>query len=187
MAKIQHVRDLDDEPRIGQRYRVPCVTLVNDHGGECPWWVPIIGPRHDDSDLGVEFQHWHQDWRFISNTLLQRVWHEYEDDYSDEWQWHQATHRHVVSHHVRGPEDRVKVCYRRMIPHPDIFPLRRGLEDRWKGHVLKGGCKVCPHRGMPLNGLPVDKDGGVICPGHGLKWHAETGALLSRRSTNGEA
>jgi hypothetical protein len=30
-------------------------------------------------------------------------------------------------------------------------------------------CRICPHRGTPLSSLPVDGDGGVVCPAHGLR------------------
>ena len=41
-------------------------------------------------------------------------------------------------------------------------------------------CRTCPHRGMPLTGQPVDTDGGVVCPAHGLRWSRKDGSLMRR-------
>ena len=38
----------------------------------------------------------------------------------------------------------------------------------------------CYGRGFRLAGLPVQPDGTVVCPGHGLRWHLNTGRLVPR-------
>lgn len=53
------------------------------------------------------------------------------------------------------------------------------LEEQFKDVKLK--CKTCPHRGMSLEQLPVAVDGTVVCNGHGLKWHLETGSMVPRK------
>jgi nitrite reductase/ring-hydroxylating ferredoxin subunit len=81
------------------------------------------------------------------------------------------------------PQLKRKICRRVM---PD-FPMQitsagrpvwqKKLERAYKATNAK--CGRCPHRGLPLNGLPV-KDDKVICPGHGLQFNVKTGEMIPR-------
>ncbi len=69
------------------------------------------------------------------------------------------------------------MCRHRETPeYPDVTKITwfTVLEAAYSDARMK--CKTCPHRGLPLDGLPV-KDGVITCTGHGLKWNIETGAL----------
>jgi hypothetical protein len=57
----------------------------------------------------------------------------------------------------------------------------RKLEEAFEHETLK--CHTCPHKGMPLDGMPIDAEGRVVCPGHGLRWNLKTGKLSPRLLT----
>lgn len=173
LLKIENIA----RPSVGLFYLVPCVLmpvmLVNR-----PVWLPIIGPWHEDKDIGVASYHFHFDLRFLSRHLF------------DQWQGVRAMARvqprlgHLKSEVLSGSErDRDNPCpfsYRRrkMLREMPDFPRNDAGEKEFAGVKMK--CLVCPHRGMPLKHLPVGPDGTVVCNGHGLKWHATTGALVPR-------
>jgi hypothetical protein len=73
-------------------------------------------------------------------------------------------------------------CQRRMPSFPTHIsgqPIEfvAGLENAYADVKLK--CSKCPHRGMPLTGLP-EKDGVVVCNGHGLAWNVQSGEMVRR-------
>ena len=50
------------------------------------------------------------------------------------------------------------------------MPRVKNFENVAKRHIgRKIVCGKCPHRGFPLESLPKDENGHVICNGHGLK------------------
>lgn len=53
------------------------------------------------------------------------------------------------------------------------------MEKAYAHNRLRDG-HICPHRGISCRGVIAESDGGVVCPGHGLKWNLETGQLVSR-------
>jgi len=58
---------------------------------------------------------------------------------------------------------------------PLFFPE---LEKTYAGSrisVGRYGRPVCPHQGMPLGSCPVESDGTIVCPLHGLRWHVDGG------------
>lgn len=168
MNKTLKIEDVKS-PELGKFYMVPCTMLAPTR------WVPIIGPWHEDvEDVGFVAHHYHRDMRFINQSEIFYPGQPCQDL------------QRVVT--TAGP-----VAYRRMKMKREMpdFPThdRKGmlvefigrLESRFKAHKLT--CKVCPHRGMSLDGLPV-KDGKVICNGHGLRWNVETGELAPRVESN---
>ncbi|WP_373545705.1 Rieske 2Fe-2S domain-containing protein [Chamaesiphon sp.] len=54
--------------------------------------------------------------------------------------------------------------------------------------IYQAGCQdmrmtdryVCPHQQLSLRGVPVNSDGEIVCPAHGLKWCTKTGSLIPR-------
>lgn len=54
------------------------------------------------------------------------------------------------------------------------------LEEVCAGKRINAKNPICPHRGISLASFPVDDDGCVTCPGHGLKWNLTTGEMVSR-------
>ena len=81
-----------------------------------------------------------------------------------------------------APLLRRRLCHRRMpadawAPAPAWHSvLTRVYRDR----VIDLERPVCPHRGIPLDGLPCTRRGVVTCPGHGLRWNLRTGKIVTR-------
>jgi len=174
---MQKVEDLKSEPVVGKYYLVRCVLSTDEFPEHLKGWRPVIGEKHEDKEIGVEFEHYHYDVRFFYEWQLGSY---YKRDATKE----AATLISVYSTKKRQSEIeyRRRRCNRRM---PD-FPLTHNakkshiavkLEEIYKDVELK--CMKCPHRGFDLTQLPV-KDGVVICNGHGLAWNVKTGKMIPR-------
>lgn len=181
---LVRIEDVVGLPEIGTRYRVPCVK-VSGWRGRGGGWMPVIGPAHDDSEIiGLPYRHYHHDARFTPASMFGQV--------------HRFDRRAVesvllgvirVSVIEAGPEHRVRVCQRQMPEFPlrisnrygevQESPFARKLEAAYADRRVDPKCMRCPHRGFPLDGLPV-RDGVVVCPGHGLAWDVTTGRLVPR-------
>ena len=176
---IERIGNVSGLPVVGRYYLVPCVKVVGWKRDE--WW-PVIGVVHEDYDhLQVRGWHYHYDFRFVSERLYRSHNHRPIDGLAmgtvlaaDSRDW--ATYFPV---HAEGEVDELRRrCYRQM---PEFTPgLCRRLEPVYKHARVNPVCARCPHRGLPLSGLPVDEEGNVVCSGHGLKWNLETGKLVSR-------
>jgi hypothetical protein len=179
---------------IGKRYSVPCVKTVKNHKWDRLWrgeWIPVIGPEHQDAEIiGFPWKHWHVDWRFASegvfkrtvrqkfgfqdsgivfNYVLQRFPVQQEND-GTKYETDEAFHLGEVA--VR----RV-TCKRAMPAYPyKLATWLPKLATACAGMRMKN--MVCPHRGMPLKGCPLNGDV-VTCPGHGLRWNVKTGELVT--------
>lgn len=173
--RIAHIHEVP-APVVGERYRVPAVfqrfrkTLT--------LWVPVIGPEHEDREhIGFEHDHWHIDWRFAGNSLI-----EYHAFSLPPRHWHgKVLCRNDWTLHVGN---RVFTCRRHMEPFPVPY-WRQALQAAYAEHRVNPKCAVCPHRGFPLAGSPTEEIAGRtawVCPGHGLAWDIETGQLLERRA-----
>lgn len=182
---VQRIDELTEPPRIGETYLVPCVQVKLEHSrGPCfgvriGWW-PVIEPEHEDAEfINFPHQHWHFDSRFLTVEQMRNRCQR------------QALHKldfiltfPLTNHddHIAPPVLMPRRCRREQIiwrtPLPALPRLERHLLA--SGHGKLKGCKVCPHRGFPLASMPVEADGGVTCPGHGLRWNAQTGDLLPR-------
>lgn len=171
---LQRVSELSAPPEIGRRYLVPVVEgrVLKRKG----WW-PVVGPRHEDAELiNFDAQHYHLDPRFLA---------------PGEWNCVSAPvgawgvvgcYRHPLIFGPSGrvpkssPEWRPRLCRRALPAYPrDLAPWLPVLEVAYADCRLTPGL-VCPHRGAPLAGLPVE-DGLVTCPLHGLRWNVATGEL----------
>lgn len=144
---------------IGNRYSVPCVE-VRDFWG-FSGWIPIIGPWHEDASIiGFLPHHYHVDWRFVTDRFFKKQ--------PDDRRYFGKVIKEdvLVSSTVKIMK---KKCRRRFNGYPrervEKLWLPR-LEASYGGDVAK--CGICPHRGLPLDGLPVE-NGVVTCPGHGLR------------------
>ena len=180
---LTHVDDLSHPPEIGRRYLVPTVLY--------PWlerqgvW-PVLGPLHTDAEhLKFPFPHYHIDPRFLTKQ-----------------QWRFAFNYSSMT--VELTLIGVPLYSRTGRPFPPIvnWPLRclRPLPDHQVGAGLyvppkpgwsslysayqglraaKGKCGwICPHRGYALGSVAPGPDGVLICPVHGLRIDAATGAVL---------
>jgi hypothetical protein len=57
-------------PIVGRYYLVPCVDAFGYRGGKVTW--PVMGPIHNDADIGITFEHYHLDLRFLSDRAIRR-------------------------------------------------------------------------------------------------------------------
>lgn len=189
------IRTLTEPPVIGQRYRVPCVRSLADYGRKR--WLPVIGSVHQDAELGIKFDHLHYDPRFMSDACI--VWLAGGNPYLPRGKaaagnaWKALIYIRTIPR-AEAPVAltvRVLTCYREMPRFParkprtgpltwESAPVARVLEPLYQDVRLPVGCRVCPHRGMPLDSLPVEPDGTVICSGHGLKLCLKTGRMVAR-------
>ena len=167
---------------IGTFYLVPCVLVPSGFYGLK--WVPVIGPKHRDLELNVNWDHWHVDWRFVPESTLRHAsagliasphGKVVSNDNPDRWGEHTLT----------GNTDlKRRMCRREMPDFPAApRPLWAAMETAQRARCdrLKDG-HTCPHRGIDLR--PFEKeDGTAVCPGHGLRWDLRTGLLLARHET----
>jgi hypothetical protein len=163
---IQRVVDLKTEPVIGQRYLVPCVSMsfcgAPDEGMA---WIPVIGSRHEDREIiGFKQFHWHYDFRFVSDRVFRASGGTPPITSIDM--------KGVLVGADTGSVEKVRMCRRKMPAYPLDAHFRVALETAFADAevVVVEGCRLCPHQGLPLDGLPVDSAGAVTCPGHGLCW-----------------
>lgn len=167
--------------RIGALYWVTFVKLKTPSYGSC--WRPILGPLHTDAEIiGFSHEHWHIDWRFMSDrfvdsmTLFKGGDHRY-------CHGNVATHRHQNGDAIYDDgllyRRRVK-CRRTM---PGFVPTEKvrwqaDLEAAMIAQKKRMRCMTCPHRGVPLLEEMTDAKGVVTCQAHGLKWRVKTGRLV---------
>ncbi len=181
---MKRVDELETAPVVGKFYLVPCVIEVLDNG-KSRGYLPVINNWHEDADIiGFKPHHYHYDVRFFRKA-------DWADEYSAKQNPEQLARVYADwnRHMTVGDESpepivyRVMKCQREM---PD-FPLEiRGAQAAWRRRLEKDyeranvkSCRTCPHRGFKLGGLP-QKNGVVVCNGHGLAWNLETGELVSR-------
>ncbi len=167
---MQRVVDLKEEPIVGRRYLVPCVAIeLRVLKGETHTWVPVFGGEHEDKDvIGFADMHWHFDLRFISDRIFRRTGGVPPIGSVD-------LKGVLVGNFDRRTVEKPRLCRRRMPPYPRYVSFREPLEKAYKKATVieQDGCRLCPHRGLPLDGLPKRPDGSVVCRGHGLCWSRE--------------
>ncbi len=155
---------------VGRYYMVPCVRGRAETTSSLEW-IAVTGPEHEDRGaVFAPYLHWHPDCRFMSARMIAAV-------QSD--QPSVASVIFLSAHlHRRSVEWRRQLCKREMPPYPPAFFMDALVLEMGDAR-LKPDCRTCPHRGVPLNGLPV-RDGAVTCPGHGLRWNLATGEMVRR-------
>jgi hypothetical protein len=174
---MQKVSELTGEPVIGTTYLVRCIRY-NIYG-----WTPVVGHVHEDPDLGVEGEHYHRDVRFLPE----------DESRISPWMIEDYTAASAALAIPLWARDRQKItgdglrpmkCLRAMPEFPiprnekDLAKYRKHLYDHFLGRKVL--CGRCPHRGMDLKQLPKDKDGNVICNGHGLKINLSKEVVVKR-------
>jgi hypothetical protein len=167
---------------IGRYYEVPCLVLpfinqIAGYGPDVPH-IPVQLPSHHDKELGVEFEHFHIDWRFVGKAS-------YEANLKGS--------RYPLMGCIVGNIDRGKLEYRRMQCKREMpsFPATANdvfarFEAKYQKLCINPDKPVCPHRGVDLRTAPIEIIDGkavLICPGHGLGWDAETGVNVARHGT----
>lgn len=183
-------------PVVGRRYWVPCVRAFG------MLW-PVNGPSHADADLGVPEEHLHCDARFLSERQVQHnldvmfaataavadaSWFPEAPGFTRE-QVLELVRRSPAAatlasalalqvKNLRPPTLHLRVCKREAFEAGIGWFLPQLERQHATAHAVD--CRVCPHRGTPLSSLPVDSDGGVVCPAHGLRWSKTMGSLMPR-------
>lgn len=179
----EYIEKLTTPPVIGRSYLVPCIWDNRDGWARrYPWW-PVTGPLHDDADLGVPAPHWHYDSRFLSEEQLSWLVVYVQAQQLGMWVIARPEAATVIVHPSNGwdlPRHVLRVCEREALTFPVVSFLAQ-LEEQFGDARLKPDCRTCPHRGMPLGSLAANERGGIVCPGHGLQWHRDTGRLMPRR------
>ena len=175
---LQKTTELTEPPIVGKFYLVPVVITS---AGE----IPVVGAPHTDAELGVSAEHYHADVRFIPDRQLSDVPRGFVEKFGvTKEQFRMVTVENGTQGwniHPQPLEEPVFVkrkCHREM---PD-FPLHpgklwRGLHAKYEGKPVT--CNKCPHRGFDLRSLP-EKDGIVICNGHGLAIDRKKGCVVKR-------
>lgn len=79
---------------------------------------------------------------------------------------------------LRAPTLHLRVCKREAVAAGVGWFLPQLEQQHATARAIN--CRTCPHRGTPLMSIPVDGDGGVVCPAHGLRWSKATGLLMPR-------
>ena len=193
MSRALDIEALEAPPIVGRRYWVPCVRTKG------MLW-PVIGPQHADADLGVPEEHLHCDARFMSNRQVQHnldlmfaaaaevpgAWLPKGEDQEHAFELVRrsplaATLASTVAFRAAGmrpPTLHLRVCQREAAAL-GVGWFLPALEHQ-HATARAVDCRVCPHRGTPLSSLPVDGEGGVVCPAHGLRWSKATGFLMPR-------
>jgi hypothetical protein len=158
---------------VGKFYDVP--TVYGEIRGLVRHW-PVLGPMHSDGEIiGFAPDHYHLDWRFIGERVIDSVTH-----HGRMSMFATVIHAGVGSalnpNGLPEPILRRLKCKRQFPNYPHWrAPWMAKLEAHFAGCRLRH--RVCPHRGVPLNSLPVSTDGYITCPAHGLRFRADTGEL----------
>lgn len=173
-ACLPDVTTLPGPPVVGQWYRVPAV-----HVPTTGCWVPVLGPAHTDPKLpGGEQEHYHLDLRFCEVHIV-RSWDPFLILATDE-EVLRAGLLFVLSAAPPPPELQPMPCLREQLVH-----WARNLRASTEALVPPQACLTerCPHRGIERAAMAESLEDGVrvlVCPGHGLRFCADTG-LVRRR------
>lgn len=171
---------------VGEQYSVLCVRTQGLKWIAEGKWLPIIGPLHADVEfLNFAVEHYHIDFRFVDPTSFANVSHQY----ANEGQVSQLLGLVIGKEQIiEGPTEQIVTCHRPMPVYPirsrngEVLPYFCALEDAFADWVIDPAVPICPHRGLPLDGL-VDENGVAICSGHGLAWNMKTGKCVRRFSS----
>lgn len=188
---MKRIDEMTTPPEPSRFYRVPTVQMPM--FGFLDIW-PVIGPWHEDREMfGFEPYHVHLDVRFLTKAqqcFIERWITHVERDWVAEAQamplhWPQVSTDDGLVSFEEPPE----IVYRRKKCQASGYAYRhRGksaivrLTESMQGARL-GPKQICPHRDLPLGSIAHDSDGVITCPGHGLRWCAESGRLLGQRQT----
>jgi hypothetical protein len=161
MDKIEDVTG----PVVGKKYLVRCAVSDRDICGyKQGEWAPIQGDVHSDAELGFPGNHLHYDWRFVPSYKLPEVLI--------------PALAIMTERGVEIPVDLESIQYRsltlRRLEFRKSAPTRMHEALDNIGRSLSPCTHICPHRGFPLNGVPT-RDGLKVCPGHFLRFKADTG------------
>jgi hypothetical protein len=204
MSKPRRLAEVDSPLVIGRSYLVPSIKVNPIHatkGRYCGFglgWIPIWPILHDDKDIGFPDEHYHVDWRFMSEAAIRQVVIQARSPEYARGALHPADFEKLVQTTgietimetcilyvltkesiCAGPKERPQRCHRNQLTWPSAHKAPERLEPLFKGAKLK--CGRCPHWGFDLRGIAPSVNGVIQCPGHGLCFRADTGDLVPRK------
>lgn len=173
MTDVRSLRDA--EPAVGETYLVPVVRV---RSGRCAGQAyPVLSAApHADPELGNDASHFHLDYRFVDFDEL-RDWG-FDPKLLEAWyRFNAAAIRADLAEVEVGREPRV--C-RRAVPRDAARWAAHGIDYAGARPLrLPLDCLRCPHKGTYLGNAPRTAGGHYWCPAHGLKFHRETGEVLT--------
>jgi Rieske [2Fe-2S] domain len=178
---------LPETLKIGVKYWVPCLKIRDDWNQEDNW-MPVFATGHiDEENLFREMN------RITAGQTTENLPEsitELYDAQGEECAEIEHFHvdirftRHIYSHGAALPGKtsvvwKKKECTRLLEDYyiDDPVPLiyQASCEESRMTNRL-----ICPHQQISLRGVPVNDNGEVVCPAHGLKWCTKTGLLVPR-------
>lgn len=167
--------DLREPPVPGKFYMVPVVE-AKWHGIKGVF--PVRGPLHHDRDFfNFPYVHFHVDYHFVAEGPLARVWETAtrpvpflpSDTVTQASPLHFGLKTRVPRlarrkcRRLDGPCTGLEIGFgKKFQPFVDAYAGKPAIR-RPDGRLL------CPHRKVDLSQQPVDADGMVTCPLHGLR------------------
>lgn len=173
---MERLADLREPPVVGRFYLVPVIRSFVYTGRLDDW--PVIGALHSDADFfNFKDVHYHVDARFLTkaqHSYLTSGWGD-PDCYTIE---HIVGSKPLAHNYISMPKGRPplvrrkcqRVTYGHAFGHrKEVVALCKHFAGRLDAIALADGRKLCPHRRADLTQFPVEPDGTVLCPLHGLR------------------
>lgn len=179
---------------VGKYYTVPCVKVISGI------YLAISSYLHNDKKIiGIGFDHWHIDWRFVSENVWQ------SECVNSKYSSYGSIVREVgipvvynddpeqntlqgYNHPITSTYDKT-VYYKRLLCKREysagqFFELKSLPDNNWVPKMQKHFCGsklkregdklICPHKGILIDKKCKDKEGNYVCPGHLLRFNPET-------------
>lgn len=126
--------------------------------------IPINGKPHTDEELGVSWEHYHIDWRYLNEYERRSAFLRAGLGSADTDYYFVVVRAEDV---IRLEERQLVRCDLKGFEPAEAFatwlPI---LEKNYEGVTCKGN--RCPHRGADLSNCIPDKKGRITCPYHAL-------------------
>jgi hypothetical protein len=153
VSKLNIVTELNGPLTIGKFYLVPCVRILK-HGEN---WLPVLGEKHGDPELGSSFEHYHFDLRFPTAKIAERYFF-LKDGL-------QLSGKVVNDSKILlGPELKTKRCSRTTTgiywPTAQKNETWLAFWAKYENEILHD-CRICPYRGLALKNIVPDTDGKI--------------------------
>ncbi len=173
---MEIITDLKESPIVGKEYLVPAIGIREPIFEEDLWrddiflnkdyqlidgiwkiikYIPVHYILHKDKSFGQTKAHWHPDLRFT----------EYDKSY-ERFEKGQCL-------------DPIFVVFK-CIRNKDVGVRVRTMERKVNQYLKKG--YICPHKGYDLRQCPIDSDGNVTCPLHGLKFNWKSKKMVKEEN-----
>lgn len=156
-----------ENPQIGESFMVRTVKLSRN--GKIFIW-PVVDEKHTDEGYGQPKPHYHVDWRFMPEKIIQeqRDFYNFEEK---EKEYFMPVMEYETIEELYMDWEYLRDHY---FPETNTFSdLRKFMEEK-KARMKK---MRCPHHKTNLTSCKPVNDV-VTCPQHGLKWNIKTGELV---------